>query len=203
MIKVMEPWPDTTGELRRIYGEYAVTYGPRRVIAEMAIAYGLTYGATQKRLVGAGVHEGIKRRHRAPGSGVCACGALAVSGRYKGRGEALCNRCYMRTYAADPESSFRRSGREYIAELKRDAVCADCGGKFPPCCMHFDHVPERGPKLFNLGNGDYSAEAIDAEVAKCDIVCANCHAIRTWMTREKHWIGERRLPGENYAQVSA
>lgn len=94
----------------------------------------------------------------------------------------------MRKYASDPKSPARRKGREYIAEVKSNAVCVDCGGKFPPCVFHFDHVPERGPKLFNIANCDRAIEDVKAEIAKCDIVCANCHAIRTWITREKHWM---------------
>jgi hypothetical protein len=46
--------------------------------------------------------------------------------------------------------------------------------------MQWDHVPERGPKLFNLSRADYGMEKVLAEIAKCDLVCANCHAIRTW-----------------------
>lgn len=56
--------------------------------------------------------------------------------------------------------------------------CKDCGGTFPPECMDFDHV--RGTKLFNLAEARcYSWTAIREEVAKCDLVCANCHRIRS------------------------
>ena len=62
----------------------------------------------------------------------------------------------------------------------KDVPCKDCGGRFPSECMDFDHV--RGPKLFNVGtcsrNG-VSETRLDAEIAKCEIVCANCHRIRT------------------------
>ena len=57
----------------------------------------------------------------------------------------------------------------------------DCGGSFPPVCMDFDHV--RGEKLFNIGSearGGVGWERILAEVAKCELVCANCHRIRTY-----------------------
>lgn len=94
----------------------------------------------------------------------------------------------MRTYAADPGSTFRRAAREYIAEIKQHAVCADCPpgtNTWPPCVLHFDHVPGRGPKLFNVGAGDYAIETVQAEIAKCDMVCANHHAIRTWISRGK------------------
>lgn len=181
----MLTWPDTIDDLHRMYADFISSHGKQRAAYEISAAYGLSYKTVLYRLTKAGVHVGVKRTPRAPGNGICACGDPATAGRYKGLGEPLCFRCYMRTYAADKGSKFRRKARTYIAEVKRDVPCADCGGNFPPCCMHFDHVPERGPKLFNLGSGDYSIEAVQAEIEKCDIVCANCHAIRTWISRGK------------------
>ena len=66
----------------------------------------------------------------------------------------------------------------------------DCGGRFEPHQMDFDH---RGPgtKLFNLTKGRVLLMAtakVLAEVAKCDIVCANCHRVRTralWKNRPR------------------
>ena len=57
--------------------------------------------------------------------------------------------------------------------------CADCGGTFHPCAMDFDHV--RGEKVVNLSLiARYSsAAALVSEVKKCDLVCSNCHRIRT------------------------
>jgi hypothetical protein len=44
--------------------------------------------------------------------------------------------------------------------------------------MDFDHV--RGEKLFGIAvNMNISWERLEAEIAKCEIVCANCHRIRT------------------------
>lgn len=66
----------------------------------------------------------------------------------------------------------------WVRSLK-DKPCQDCGDQFPPCCMDFDHV--RGEKITTvtrLINFGYSREAILAEIAKCDLVCANCHRIR-------------------------
>jgi len=43
--------------------------------------------------------------------------------------------------------------------------------------MHFHHV--RGPKLFNIGNSlGKSLATIETEIAKCVILCANCHILR-------------------------
>lgn len=67
----------------------------------------------------------------------------------------------------------------------RDVPCADCNQKFPPVCMQFDHIPERGEKKFNLANGyGRSDDDINIEYAKCEIVCANCHMIRTHILRK-------------------
>src|SRR5690348_2472578 len=69
--------------------------------------------------------------------------------------------------------------RSLILEAK-DTPCADCARRFPFYVMQFDHV--RGQKSFTIGHGIRvmkSAKAVQAEIAKCDVVCANCHAIRT------------------------
>ena len=68
--------------------------------------------------------------------------------------------------------------RAEIAKAK-DVPCADCGGRFPAVCMDFDHLPERGPKKFNVSQTSRSAESRAEEMAKCEVVCANCHRIRS------------------------
>jgi hypothetical protein len=73
----------------------------------------------------------------------------------------------------------RERVQRYIDEQKR-CPCADCGGRFPPFLMDFDHV--RGTKvtiLAKLRSGRASMSKIEAEIAKCEVVCANCHRLRT------------------------
>lgn len=62
----------------------------------------------------------------------------------------------------------------------KDMPCADCGKKYPPCAMDFDHV--RGTKKISVSGGYVyvGMPALEKELAKCDLVCANCHRIRTW-----------------------
>jgi hypothetical protein len=75
------------------------------------------------------------------------------------------------------EKEVRALYREFLDFLKA-APCADCRGTFPPVAMDFDHV--RGTKRFTLGTaGHRKPLSILAEVGKCDIVCANCHRVRT------------------------
>lgn len=60
--------------------------------------------------------------------------------------------------------------------------CSDCGGSFAPCVMQFDHV--RGEKKRHVSKMVmFSPDTIAAEIAKCDLVCANCHALRTFVRR--------------------
>ena|ERR1035437_3605597 len=66
--------------------------------------------------------------------------------------------------------------RATLAALKA-APCMDCGMVFPPECMDFDHV--RGEKLFNVGEFRFTMSVLLEEIAKCELVCANCHRIRT------------------------
>lgn len=75
--------------------------------------------------------------------------------------------------------------REVVGELKRQP-CTDCGECFPPYVMDFDHV--RGTKVRSIGRlVAYGHEAgLRAELAKCDLVCANCHRERTFGTAGTH-----------------
>src|ERR1700756_1022324 len=79
-------------------------------------------------------------------------------------------------------SEIRRRKRNlaYLRSLK-NKPCMDCGGRFPPIVMQFDH---RDPSQKQMGTRPCMSalkklKAIDREVAKCDVVCANCHMIRT------------------------
>lgn len=55
----------------------------------------------------------------------------------------------------------------------------DCKRMYDPVVMDFDHRPG-AVKLGNVGRmGTSSLAKLKAEVAKCDVVCANCHRIRT------------------------
>jgi hypothetical protein len=73
----------------------------------------------------------------------------------------------------------RRNDAEVIDKLK-DYPCADCGNQYPAPVMEFDHV--RGKKLFSISTAVMTSrpmKKILAEIKKCDLVCANCHRLRT------------------------
>lgn len=68
-----------------------------------------------------------------------------------------------------------RKRKEFIAATKGLAGCVDCHER-DPVVLDFDHRPgER--KLFNIGTTAMGVSQLRllAEIAKCDVRCANCH----------------------------
>jgi hypothetical protein len=92
-----------------------------------------------------------------------------------------------RHYAANREKYVLKAGKwkrkrfKLIQDLKK-RPCGDCGIEYPPYVMQFDHKRD---KLFSISTyaSRYSLERVLAEIEKCDVVCANCHAIRTHKRR--------------------
>jgi hypothetical protein len=67
----------------------------------------------------------------------------------------------------------------WVRQLKSEP-CVDCEHTFHPTAMQFDHV--RGVKVLKVSDlvaRGCSRAKILAEIAKCELVCANCHAVRT------------------------
>jgi len=76
----------------------------------------------------------------------------------------------------------RRRRAELIQEVRlaKEKPCADCGGAFPYYVMDFDHRDDE-TKLFEVSTGmlSFGRAKVLAEIAKCDVICANCHRIRS------------------------
>lgn len=69
-----------------------------------------------------------------------------------------------------------------IAELKKDP-CVDCGVSYPHYVMQFDHIgTDKVNSISNLATRASWAKILE-EIAKCELVCANCHAERTYQRR--------------------
>lgn len=71
------------------------------------------------------------------------------------------------------------TGLALLAAIKLARGCADCGYNERPEALDFDHPPGvvkfRGVGLMTM----YSEERMLAEADLCEVVCANCHRIRT------------------------
>ena len=78
--------------------------------------------------------------------------------------------------------------RAMLNEIKITAGCADCGYNTNPAALHFDHRPgtEKVAGISTMVSA--STERLMAEIAKCDVRCANCHAE---VTSERPFAGGR------------
>lgn len=86
------------------------------------------------------------------------------------RTKRRCNRC-----ARDANNIRIRAA---IVAAKGD-TCLDCKNQWPTYVLDFDHIPERGEKLFELWKArGKTLKQVLAEIAKCDVVCSNCHRER-------------------------
>jgi hypothetical protein len=75
--------------------------------------------------------------------------------------------------------------RQKLNEVKLKSGCVECGFNSHPAALQFNHRdPEQ--KSFEIGSCVLKSwESIEAEIAKCDVLCANCHSIHT--VTEKHY----------------
>ena len=103
----------------------------------------------------------------------CGCGAFVFKWPF--------NRCEVCRVKDKQNGIFSGSKRvSYILEQK-NKPCTDCHLSYPSYVMDFDHLPQY-KKSFAIGQSIPNKKTLDqiiAEIAKCELVCANCHRIRT------------------------
>ncbi len=107
--------------------------------------------------------------------------------------EVVCANChrerehkrYLQTGKNPVHLSPRQKKNKEIIERAKSRPCTDCGGIFSVWQMDFDHVT--GEKLGGVGRMAIGAstEALLAEIAKCEVVCAVCHRIRTFSRKKQ------------------
>lgn len=79
----------------------------------------------------------------------------------------------------DNAAALRKKMQHYVWTQKR-TPCMDCDVQYNPWVMQFDHRPEeeKVADISKLVRGGSWKKLVD-EIAKCDVVCANCHIMRT------------------------
>jgi len=101
---------------------------------------------------------------------------------------------YQRNYNKEYRQGIRRKRKDNDANglsiigwitIKYSGIpCMDCGGVFDWCAMDFDHRPDEEKEFAISRMSRYLATSerlslIEKEIAKCDLVCSNCHRVRT------------------------
>src|SRR5436305_1960059 len=95
--------------------------------------------------------------------------------------------CHKRYYIRNKELYKLKNKRrkkmllEFVNGIK-NIPCSDCNVLYPPYVMDFDHRGDEKKidSIARLIRDGRSKEKLQAEIEKCDLVCANCHRIRTY-----------------------
>ena len=94
--------------------------------------------------------------------------------------DLICCACHrIRTQLRKGNSSIQKvkDFRFWLNNLK-SGPCKDCGRSLHHAAMDFDHI--RGSKVIGVANmWSWGRDKVLAEIEKCELVCANCHRIRT------------------------
>ncbi len=81
--------------------------------------------------------------------------------------------------------ALRKRRTALIRQIKLARGCADCGYRSHPEALDFDHLPgaEKLANVSRMALATMTEAVILAEIEKCEVVCANCHRIRTFERR--------------------
>jgi hypothetical protein len=120
--------------------------------------------------------------------------------RAAGTRHSYCRECgkiiTRRHYAQNKRQYLNRNLRSFtkrreFARQMKSRPCADCGIQYPYYVMDFDHR-EGEVKKYELNRIDrITTKALIREIEKCDVVCANCHRIRTYQRRLKPLLKDK------------
>src|SRR4029077_2631271 len=70
---------------------------------------------------------------------------------------------------------------KFISELRKDLKCSLCGENHPATLdFHHSNPKDKDFTISEACKGGFSIEKIKEEIAKCIVLCSNCH-------RKEHW----------------
>lgn len=112
----------------------------------------------------------------------------------EGRTQHFCKEC-QRSYS---KQHYQNNKARYYARNERQRLrlkqllieakakpCRDCGIQYPSYVMDFDHRDD-SEKLDDVSRFTlFTKKKLLAEIAKCDVVCSNCHRERTYQRRQR------------------
>lgn len=92
-----------------------------------------------------------------------------------------------RRYYDKNAEAYAERGRIYrtqmtteVNRIKEASPCTDCGESYPACVMQFDHTGDDKVLAVSRLLRSKGWPTVLDEIAKCELVCANCHAVRSW-----------------------
>lgn len=109
--------------------------------------------------------------------------------------QSHCKKCqneYTKNHYLNNKQYYKDKARNYCEPILKDLrefvikekskPCVDCKKSFHPFCMDFDHREneDKISEIATLVRQCVAIEMLKNEIAKCDLVCANCHRLRTF-----------------------
>ena len=73
----------------------------------------------------------------------------------------------------------KQQDKKNLADIKRASGCVDCREN-NHIVLDFDHLRDKKYNISRMIHDGFSWKAILKEIQKCEVVCANCHRIRTY-----------------------
>lgn len=81
----------------------------------------------------------------------------------------------------ESQRQHRQRTLNYVHAIRNNACCKQCGEDHPATLdLHHRNPEEKEAGFAKMIRDKWSKVRIDAELKKCDILCANCH-------RKLHW----------------
>lgn len=92
----------------------------------------------------------------------------------------------------------KRAAKWRLAQLiKLGKGCIDCGYAEHAVALQFDHTgDDKRMNVSDMIRSDYSWETIKVEIDKCEVRCANCHAV---MTKKRKGLSTSPVRPSSYA----
>lgn len=96
-----------------------------------------------------------------------------------------CKKVYQDSYYSENKDSAiakaynrKRALIDFVWSIKQGKQCVDCG-ESDPVVLEFDHLGDKSYNVSEMPARGFSKANILAEIAKCEVVCCNCHRRRT------------------------
>lgn len=81
--------------------------------------------------------------------------------------------------AKDNNKKYCIRNKEFLNKFKLEKGCLDCGYKDNAIALDFDHLDDKKFNLSILAKRYVSINSLKEEINKCEVVCSNCHRVRT------------------------
>lgn len=128
---------------------------------------------------------------------ICSCGVEIneITGTKRGNGKLnyRCKECQKKLskqHYLDHKEKYRETGRrrmkrllDWFAEYKKGLKCSRCGFNHP-AALDFHHIGKKDGEVLKILAQTKNIEKTLAEIAKCIVLCANCHRIEHYKERQ-------------------